>query len=83
VDYPAWTAPLDAWPVKVDVEYDEDGPQLMCDSYVTRTTVTGRVVAEPCRTAIHSSSLSELSHQLGEHIDRVRHVALPTWPGKM
>lgn len=73
-DYPAWTAPADAWPLTIDVEYNEDGSQLCCDAYVTRTIITGTVIAEQCRTAIHGSSLSELRHYLEEHIDHVRHV---------
>jgi hypothetical protein len=72
-DYPAFTAPLDEWPVTVGTEYDEDGPQLLCDAYVTRTIVTGTVIAELCRTAIRGSSLSELRRRLEEHT-RIRHV---------
>jgi hypothetical protein len=73
-DYPPWTAPADAWPLRVDVQYDEDGPQLLCDAYVTRTLPTGTVIAESCCTAIYGSSLSELRHNLEQHIDNTRHV---------
>ncbi len=69
----------------MDTEYCCDGPQLCCDAYVTRTIITGRVIAELCRTAIHGSSLSELRHRLEEHIDQVRHVQ-PVYlasPGKI
>lgn len=65
--------PLD-WPVTVDVEYDENGPELMCDGYVRRVYwEMGYEGTAPCRTGIPGMTWGDLEQNLLAHIAAYSH----------
>ncbi len=63
----------DAWPIVVDVEYDEDGPAIICNAYVAGV----KGLPDNCRWSFHSSSIAELRADLIRHINHIDHVASP------
>ena len=65
-----------SWPVTVEVEYDDDGPQLVCNGYVERSDrlLGDRVFRLHCGSAIWGETLDELRVSLQAHIDAVPHV---------
>jgi hypothetical protein len=72
-----WTVPAGQWPVRTGTEYAEDGPQVLCDAWTTRTIITGKVIREPCGTAIPGSTLDELRSALEQHMSNTRHTESP------
>jgi hypothetical protein len=47
------------WPIVVGTEYDDDGPQLLCNA---------RIRGLPCGAAINGACLDDLHADLAEHV---------------
>lgn len=55
---------LSGWPVTVDVQYDEDGPGLLCNQRVDQMAYGGR-----CFNRLEGDTWGELEQALRAHID--------------
>lgn len=63
----------DDWPVQVDVEYEEDGPGLMCAGWV----LGPRSFPSPCRSTFTGMTLAEFRDSVTQHISTTQHVESP------
>jgi hypothetical protein len=63
---------ISSWPVSAGIEYDEDGPALLCDAWVEVRRAGGTWVV-PCKTAITGMTWGELEASLREHIEHSVH----------
>ncbi len=91
---PAWEpsaedlARAGQWPVRRDVEYDEDGPAIMCNgqvlkdrkmSYSSNSGVSLQVTSASfpieCRTSFSGMTLDEIREDIARHLHHTEHVS--------
>jgi hypothetical protein len=70
-------ADADSWPIRVDIQYEEEGPVIMCGGWWERTIINGSVWVEHCPISFSAESVAELRADIKNHLATWKHVESP------